>query len=277
MMCFINYNSSGDVTMSKRIENKVSIITGSGNGMGKATALLFAEEGAKVVVTDLNVKAGQAVADQINASGGDAIFIKCDISQEDEVKNLVDKTMGKYGRIDILDNNAGVATAFQSDDFKVWGGAWELPLKDWNKMLSINLNGMYLVSHYVIPIMIEQKSGTIVNISSSNALMAVPNSDSYTAAKGGIVSLSRVLAARLGQYNIRVNCICPGYVKTPLHGERWEKLDDDPGTKALLATFPIARIGTPEDIAKAVLFFASDDSSYVTGATLPLDGGWGIV
>jgi NAD(P)-dependent dehydrogenase (short-subunit alcohol dehydrogenase family) len=254
--------------MSGRVEGKIAIITGAGSGQGLAAAKIFAAEGAKVVIAEWNEENGKAAEAEINGSGGEAVFFKTDISDESTVKAMVDGVMERYGRIDILFNNAGIG--YSSGNRYKMTGFLDTTLKEWQEVLDINLNGMYLVTRYVLPIMIEQGAGSIVNNSSENGIKAVPGADAYTAAKGGIVALTRVWALDYGKCGVRVNCICPGGIDTPMLAPAKEI----PGFSDSFKNYPIARLGKPEEIAWAALFLASDESSYITGLIMPVDGGW---
>ena len=254
-----------------RLKDKVAIITGAGSGQGKASAEIFASEGAKVVIAEINEENGKAVEEKINNNGGEALFIKTDISNEENVKKTIDETMSKYDRIDILFNNAGIG--YSAKDKYTMDNLINTPLDDWKAIININLNGMYLMSKYVLPIMIEQKSGSIVNNSSMNALVGESGADAYTATKGGIVSLTRVMAKDYAKYNIRVNCIAPGAIETPMIAP----VLDIPEVVAEFEKCPLGRVGQPEEIANAALFLASEEASYITGVILPVDGGWNAV
>lgn len=254
-----------------RLKDKVAIITGAGSGQGKASAEIFASEGAKVVIAEINEENGKAVEEKINNNGGEALFIKTDISNEENVKKTIDETMSKYDRIDILFNNAGIG--YSAKDKYTMDNLINTPLDDWKAIININLNGMYLMSKYVLPIMIEQKSGSIVNNSSMNALVGESGADAYTATKGGIVSLTRVMAKDYAKYNIRVNCIAPGAIETPMIAP----VLDIPEVVAEFEKCPLGRVGQPEEIANAALFLVSEEASYITGVILPVDGGWNAV
>ncbi|OLS36186.1 SDR family NAD(P)-dependent oxidoreductase [Bacillus sp. MRMR6] len=250
-----------------RLKNKVAIITGSGSGQGKAAAKVFAKEGAIVVIAEWNEENGKRVEAEIKASGHEALFFQTDVSNENHIISLVDEVINRYGRIDVVFNNAGVG--FSSSSKYKMDRLTETPLHDWNQILAINLNGVYLLSKYVIPIMKKQNAGSIINNSSLNGIIGVPGADAYTAAKGGVVALTRVMAVDYGKFNIRVNCICPGAIDTPM-------IADVLKNEAFAAAFtsnPLRRVGTPEEIANAALFLASDESSYVTGLIMPVDGG----
>jgi NAD(P)-dependent dehydrogenase (short-subunit alcohol dehydrogenase family) len=254
-----------------RLVNKVAVITGAGSGQGKASANLFAKEGAKVIIAEWNEENGKKVEQEINDAGYEALFIKTNISNEGNVKALVNQVMDQYGQIDILFNNAGIGFSARSK-YKM-GSLLETPLEDWNNILAINLNGPYLMSKYILPIMINQKSGNIINNSSLNGILGVTGADAYSASKGGVIALTRVMAVDYGKYNIRVNCICPGAIDTPMISE----VLDDPEIAKNYAAGPLGRVGKPEEIAHAALFLSSDESSYITGLIMPVDGGWSAV
>lgn len=251
-----------------RLKDKVAIITGAGSGQGKAAAQLFAREGAKIVVAEWNEEAGANVAKSIQEEGGTALFIKVDVSDEDAVRSMVNQVIDLYGQIDVLFNNAGIG--FSANSRYKMASILETPLQDWNAIIGINLNGTYLVSKYVVPVMRNQKRGSIINNSSLNGIIGESGADAYTASKGGIVALTRVMAVDYGKNNIRVNCICPGAIETPMIAAALE-LD---GVREHYSSGPLGRIGKPEEIAYAALFLASDEASYITGIIMPVDGGW---
>jgi NAD(P)-dependent dehydrogenase (short-subunit alcohol dehydrogenase family) len=248
-----------------RLENKVALITGATSGIGEATALLFAREGASVASTGRNEKRGHAVTRQILESGGKAIFIRTDVRKIDECRRAVDETLRAFGRLDILFNNAGVFCPHTTLDCSE---------EEWDFQLDINLKGTFLMSKSALPRMIQQGSGVIINNSSGWGLVGGDAAVAYCASKGGVVLLTKAMAIDHGRQGIRVNCICPGDVDTPMlpedarmRGLRWEDY------LAGCANRPLGRIGTAEEIAKAALFLASDDSSFMTGAALVVDGG----
>ncbi|MDR7238095.1 SDR family NAD(P)-dependent oxidoreductase [Neobacillus drentensis] len=254
-----------------RLENKVAIITGAGSGQGRASAKLFAKEGAKVIIAEWNEENGKKVEQEINDAGYEALFIRTNIAEEENVLELVNEVMDRYGKIDILFNNAAIGFSARSK-YKM-APLLETPLEDWNNILGINLNGTYLMSKHILPIMINQKSGNVVNNSSLNGLLGVTGADAYSAAKGGIIALTRVMAVDYGKYNIRVNCICPGAIDTPMISE----VLDDPEIAKNYEAGPLGRVGKPEEIANAALFLSSDESSYITGLIMPVDGGWSAI
>jgi len=248
-----------------RLLNKVALITGGTSGIGEATALLFANEGAKVTITGRNEARGNEVTDLILKGGGQAIFIQTDVSKADDCRRAVDETVRAFGRLDILFNNAGVFFAHTALDCSE---------QEWDLQIDINLKGTFLMSKFALPGMIAQGSGVIINNSSGWGLVGGDAAVAYCASKGGVVLLTKAMAIDHGRQGIRVNCICPGDVDTPmlpedarLRGLNWDKY------LAGCANRPMGRIGTPDEIAKAALFLASDDSSFMTGAALVVDGG----
>lgn len=245
-----------------KLTNKVAIVTGAGGGMGKADALLFANEGAKVVITDIQLDKVEEVAEEIKQSGGDALGVRHDVSSEDDWKNIVDKVLATYGKIDVLVNNAGVSNAVPM---------LEQTVEIWNKVMNINLTGVFLGQKYVIPHMIENGGGSIINISSIAGLTGGSGSGAYTASKGAVRMLTKATAVDFAKHNIRCNSIHPGYIETPM---TVDLMANEQMREWFLSQVPLPRLGKAEDIAKGVLFLASDDSSYITGVELPIDGGY---
>jgi NAD(P)-dependent dehydrogenase (short-subunit alcohol dehydrogenase family) len=248
-----------------RLLDKVALITGGTSGIGEATALLFAREGAKVAIAGRNEKRGHAVTVQIIENGGQAIFLRTDVRKADECRRAVDETITSFGRLDILFNNAGVFYPQTTLDCSE---------EEWDLQIDINLKGTFLMSKFALPAMIQQGSGVIVNNSSGWGIVGGDKAVAYCASKGGVVLLTKAMAIDHGRQGIRVNCICPGDVDTPMlpedarmRGLKWEDY------LAGCANRPLGRIGTADEIAKAVLFLASDDSSFMTGAALVVDGG----
>ena len=248
-----------------RLENKVALITGGNSGIGEATAILFAKEGAKVAITGRNQQRGLEVTGRIKKNDGEAIFIPGDVRLAADCQRAVDETVLTFGRIDILFNNAGVFYAHNALDCSE---------EEWDMQIDVNLKGTFLMSKSALPGMIAQGGGVIINNSSGWGLVGGDKAVAYCASKGGVVLLTKAMAIDHGHQGIRVNCICPGDVDTPM-------LPEDARIRGLksedylvgCANRPLGRIGTPEEIAKAVLFLASDDSSFMTGATLAVDGG----
>ncbi|PWH20877.1 MAG: short-chain dehydrogenase [Ardenticatenia bacterium] len=244
-----------------RLKDKVAIITGGGSGIGRASAELFAREGAKVVVADFNEKAGQETVTAIRQAGGEAIFVQVDVSDSVQVQRLVDTTLRAYGGIDILVNNAGIL---------LFGTALDTSQQDWERVIAVNLTGTFLVSKAVLPYMIARGGGSIVNLTSSTgAHDAAANTVAYVTSKGGVALLTRAMAIDHAKHNVRVNAVAPGPTDTPMLRDAMspEQLS------AFAATFPMGRLGRPEELARAILFLASDEASFITGAILAVDGG----
>lgn len=249
----------------KKLENKVVIVTGSGRGIGEAIAIRFAMEGAKVVIDDLNEELGKQVLQKIKSTGGEAIFTKYDISIEEDVKNMVAETISAYGKVDILVNNAGVAVSIPIQN---------CTLEDYNHVQNIDLKGVWMCCREVVKPFIKNKGGKIINISSIAGIVApFPNQSMYSAAKGGVIQLTRALAIELCKYDINVNCVAPGFVNTPIYEEVNWSLKIKENIEKLIKFIPFKRLAEPEDITGAVFFLASDDSSYITGQTIFVDGG----
>ncbi|MDR9856936.1 glucose 1-dehydrogenase [Paenibacillus sp. VCA1] len=244
-----------------RVSGKVAIVTGAAGGMGKEDALLLAKEGAKVVVTDIQEEKVNEVVDQINQSGGEAIGFRHDVTSEEEWIRIIDETVEKWGKIDVLVNNAGISLAKSLVDTTA---------QDWDKVMSINLTGGFFGIKHVIPVMQKNGGGSIINISSIAGLTGSNGAGPYTASKGAVRLLTKAIAIDYGKDNIRCNSIHPGYIETPMTKDL---LADDQMTKWFLSNTPLARLGKAENIAAGVLFLASDESSFITGAELAIDGG----
>jgi NAD(P)-dependent dehydrogenase (short-subunit alcohol dehydrogenase family) len=243
-----------------RLRDKVVIITGAGGGQGRAAALLFSEEGARIVVNDYIDDMTQETVEMIRKEGGEAIAFTGDVSDSNSVKDMIGFTVKNYGRIDILYNNA----ATEVGDAPIV----ELEEKNWDRIIDVNLKSIYLSCKYAIPEMVRSGKGSIINISSVGALIGGEGLDAYTAAKGGVISLSRTLAVQLAPKNIRVNVICPGGVDTPMI----RRLGNEFVEMAKRIT-PMGRVADPKEIAYLSLFLASDESSFVTGSIFVIDGG----
>jgi NAD(P)-dependent dehydrogenase (short-subunit alcohol dehydrogenase family) len=247
-----------------RLKNKVAVITGGGTGIGRATAILFAKEGASVCITGRTLKTLEETAAIIQKEGGTVICLGCDISKADDVQAMVDATLEKFGKIDILYNNAAVTQGIGKDIV-------ELSEVEWDNLMSINLKGYFLCSKYIIPHMITNKGGVIVNCSSISGLLGQRKMGAYNAAKGGIEVLTKCMALDFAEYNIRVNALSPAWVESDLNTE---KMKDEKDQEEILRLHPIGRIGKTAEIAQAVLYLASDESAWVTGTSLIIDGGY---
>ncbi|NIS72478.1 MAG: glucose 1-dehydrogenase [Proteobacteria bacterium] len=246
-----------------RLKDKVAFVTGGGGGIGRATSRIFAKEGARIAVVDVDEEAGHKTVDLVEQVGGDAAFINCNVALEEEVRKAIETTVAVFGKINILHNNAGVL--WRDKDFEVTRTDEVI----WDRVMAINLKGVVWVCKYGIPELIKQGGGSIVNIGSGVALMGFTFAqDAYTASKGAMISLTRSMAIVYAKHKIRVNIIHPGPVDTPMQKE-W-----DEGTRRAIADWvPLGRLATPEDIAYCGLFLASDESSYITGAEIIVDGG----
>jgi 3-oxoacyl-[acyl-carrier protein] reductase len=247
-----------------RIENKVALITGAGSGIGRATAELFAKEGARVAVADYDAEGGQLTVRSIKDRGGQAAFVQADVSRASDAERMVKATLDAFGRLDILHNNAGI--------FVKPAPAHELTEELWDRVFDINIKGVWLGCKYAIPELIKAGGGAIVNTASMAGIRGRPYTTAYCASKGAVVMFTKTLAIELAPYKIRVNCICPGAVNTPLINNLG--ITQEQAAAQVLADQPIARFARPEEIAQAVLYLASDaESSYVTGHALQIDGG----
>jgi NAD(P)-dependent dehydrogenase (short-subunit alcohol dehydrogenase family) len=248
-----------------KLQGKVALITGGNSGIGSATADLFAREGAAVVLTGRNRERGEQVAQAINDAGGEAMFIRCDVRVADECRRAVERTLERFGQIDVLFNNAGVYYPKTVP---------ECTEEEWDETIDSSLKGAFLMSKYALPSMIERGSGSIIHNSSGWGILGGDRAAAYCAAKGGLVVMAKAMAIDHGPDGIRVNCVCPGDTETPMAADdadkRGMKYED---YVAGGSDRPLGRMGTADEIARAVLFLASDDSSFVTGEALVVDGG----
>lgn len=245
-----------------RLKDKVVIVTGGGQGLGEAFAKGCAKEGAKVVITDVNEKNGQKVQQEIGES---ALFIRTDVSSRQEVQAMVDEAMKRFGKIDVLINNVGIHSG---------GKFWEETEETWRRIFEVNVLGVVFCSQAVVPIMMKQGKGKIINVSSKAAIVGEPFHAAYSASKGAVLSLTRAMAAELAPYKINVNALCPGTTLTPL-GQ--SALEDPELRKALESGIPLGRLGQPEDHVGSVLFLASDESDWMTGQMIVVDGGLSMI
>lgn len=248
-----------------RLAGKVALITGAGSGIGRASALRFAAEAARVVVVDWKAVGGRQTVARIKADGGQARFVQADVSQEADVRRMIAETVDAYGRLDILFNNAAI---------QVFGTIPETSTADWQKVLDVNLTSIYLGCKYALPQMIAQGGGCIVNMSSTLGLVGDPVMPAYGATKGAILAMTKAMAQAHGRQNIRVNCICPGDVDTPIVQEYFDQQPDPAEARRQAAAhYALGRIARPDEIAGVALFLASDESSFLTGAAIVADGG----
>ncbi len=242
-----------------RLENKVAIITGAGSGIGRETALLFAREGAKVVVADISEKNGRDVVEEIKRSGGEGLFIRVDVSSREQSKQMAKETLEKYGRIDVMIFNAGIV----QDSLLI-----KMTEEQWDRVIDINLKGAFNCSQAVLDAMISQGSGVILNASSIVGLYGNVGQVNYAASKSGLIGMTRTLAKELGRKGIRVNAVAPGFIATPMTAGVPEKI-----LEMMREKTPLRRLGEPRDVAYAYLYLASDEARFVNGAVLSVDGG----
>ena len=247
--------------MAATFENKVVLVTGGGSGIGRATSVAFAREGAKVAIADVNLSGAEETARMIEDTGGDASVFEVDVSKADQVSSMIDKIVQSYGRLDCAFNNAGIAG--------IDGSTVDCTEENWDRMIDVDLKSVWLCMKYEIPQMEKHGGGSIVNTASINGLAGYPGSIAYVAAKAGVVGVTRVAALEYATVGIRVNAVCPGYILTPMNQ------DADPEFKQdMLARTPLGRVGEPREIADVVVWLCSDAASFVTGHTMTPDGGY---
>ncbi|MEM3754212.1 MAG: glucose 1-dehydrogenase [Candidatus Bathyarchaeia archaeon] len=250
--------------MSSKLSDKVAIVTGGGSGIGRATSILFAKEGAKVVIADISKEKSEETIKYIKNQGGESIFIKTDVSKALDVEKMVKETIKSYGKLNVLVNNAGI------HDF---GNVLSMNEDKWDQLMNINLKGVFLCSKYSIPEMIKSGGGSIVNVSSMGGLGAFFNECAYCTSKAAVIALTKCMAIDFAPYKIRVNCVCPGNTETMMVSGIFTTSKE---YEYALQRTPLGRFAKPEEIAKSILYLASEDSSYITGATLVIDGGASI-
>jgi NAD(P)-dependent dehydrogenase (short-subunit alcohol dehydrogenase family) len=246
-----------------QFNEKVALVTGSGSGIGRTTAQFYAREGAKVVVSDIDMDGGEETVEMIKADGGEAVLIRADVSRPEDCESLVQSTEEQFGRLDFACNNAGIAGEQNpTADYSVEG---------WQKLISINLSGVFYCMKYEIPAMLENGGGSIVNIASILGKVGFSGAPAYVTSKHGVVGLTQNTAVEYGQSGIRVNAVGPGFIHTPLIAE----LEEDQETKEqLVALHPIGRLGKPEEVAELVIWLSSEKASFITGSYYPIDGGY---
>jgi NAD(P)-dependent dehydrogenase (short-subunit alcohol dehydrogenase family) len=248
-----------------RLKEKVAIVTGAGAGIGQAIAQRYAREGARVTIAEIDSVTGKATEDAIRKAGGEAMFVETDVGSEDQIKAMVEATLTRYGRIDILVNNAAVLIAQKE------ARAHELSNEVWDRTMAVNLRGYWLCSKYVIPSMLTQGSGCIILIASPTGMLGFPRLTAYSTSKGGILGLTRAMAVDYAPEQIRVNAIVPGTIDTPMNAEDFLI----PGAREKwAAAAPAGRLGTGDDVAGMALFLASDDADYCVGGVYMVDGGY---
>ena len=250
----------------QRLAGKVAIITGAASGIGKAGAILFAREGARITVADVDEPGGNAVVREIGSHGGKAIFVRTDVTKAADAKRMVDATISAFGRIDILYNNAGIVRL---------GSVEELSEEDWDLVMDVNLKSVYLCSKYAIPYIKQAGGGSVINAGSTVSFVGSPKSAPYCASKGGLLILTKQMALDYAPFNIRVNAICPGVTDTPFAAQVFGSNPDPVQARRLSERArPIGRLAKPEEVARAALWLASDDSSLAMGSALVIDGGY---
>ncbi|MEE8345840.1 MAG: SDR family oxidoreductase [Dehalococcoidia bacterium] len=249
-----------------RLKDKVALITGAASGIGRATATLFGQEGAKVMCADLDGEGAERVARQITDSGGVAASLQADVSQAADAERMVRQTVEQWGQLDVLVNNAGIYFVLPLT---------QVPEEEWDRLMSINLKGVYLGSKYAIPQMVGQGKGAIVNTASIAGLRGSANWTTYCASKGGVIQLTKALAMELGRVNVRVNAVCPGIIDTGMLDQAvvMQGVDKAELSATIGEMHPMGRIGRPEEVAAAILFLASEEASFITGVALSVDGG----
>jgi NAD(P)-dependent dehydrogenase (short-subunit alcohol dehydrogenase family) len=248
-----------------KLEQRVAVITGAGSGIGRAMALLFAQEGARILAADINGSAAEETAAAVQAASGTAQAFTVNVVEPDEVRAMIEAAVAAYGRVDILCNNAGIGSTTD---------VVEAEPEEWDRVMAVNVKSVFLGCKYVIPHMREQGGGVIVNTASVAGMVGLVKRASYSASKGAVIALTRQVAIEYVEQGIRVNCLCPGTVDSPWVGRLLGQADDPGAARAaLVARQPMGRLGTPEEIAAAALYLASDDAAFITGTGLVIDGG----
>ena len=249
-----------------KLQDRAAVITGAGSGIGRAMALLFAREGARILAADVNAGAAQETAALVEADGGHALPLQVNVTAPAEVQGMLEKAREAFGGVQILCNNAGIGSTTDVVDCEP---------DEWDRVMAVNVKGVYLGCKYAIPIMLAGGGGSIVNTASVAGLVGIVKRAVYCASKGAVIALTKQVAVEYVEQGIRCNCVCPGTVDSPWVGRLLSQADDPQGARAaLIARQPIGRLGTPEEVAAAALYLCSDDASFITGSSLVLDGGW---
>ncbi|WP_166243086.1 SDR family NAD(P)-dependent oxidoreductase [Paenibacillus turpanensis] len=249
-----------------KLADKAVLITGSGSGIGRSSALLFAKEGAKVIVNDIDPGNGQQTVDDIRRAGGEAVYVQADVTDPESVESMVRQALNEYGQIDVLFNNAGISGV---------GAIHELEPEQWDQVMKVNIRGVFLPCKYVLPHMMERRKGSVINMSSCIAEIGLARRASYAATKGAVLALTKSMQVDYAAYNIRVNALLPGTILTPFVEEYLQKSYDDPESalQSIKKRQLGGELGRPEDVAQAALFLASEDSKFMMGSPLYIDGG----
>jgi NAD(P)-dependent dehydrogenase (short-subunit alcohol dehydrogenase family) len=256
--------------MGNRLDGKVCVVTGSGSGMGRASAMEMARQGGRVVVTDINSGSGEQAVAAIEGEGGEAIFVPCNLRKAEDIKLLMESAAARFGGIDVLHNNAAIHETDLTDKTSIE----ELPDEIWDAVYEVNLRALWLTTRYAVPWLKESNGASIVNVASTGAFVSYPQAGAYCATKGGVLMLTKAIAVDLAKYNIRCNCYCPGAIETPMMQKYLEAAEDKAAIMSVLTgAHLIPRLGQPEEVAKLACFLASDDSSFITGASYVIDGG----
>jgi NAD(P)-dependent dehydrogenase (short-subunit alcohol dehydrogenase family) len=249
-----------------QLNQRVAVITGAGSGIGRAMALRFAAAGARIVAADVNAAAAEATAEAVHAQGGAAASFAVNVVDPEQVQAMIDFSRTTFGRIDILCNNAGIGSTTTVVDETI---------EHWDAVMAVNVKSVFLGCKYVLPVMVEQGGGVIINTASVAGMVGIVNRAAYCASKGAVIALTKQVALDFVQHHIRVNCLCPGTVDSPWVGRLLDQTDDPAATRrSLESRQPMGRLGTPEEIAGAALYLASDDAAFITGTGLVIDGGW---
>jgi meso-butanediol dehydrogenase/(S,S)-butanediol dehydrogenase/diacetyl reductase len=252
----------------RRLEGKIAIITGAAAGIGRASALLFVREGAKIVVVDLDEAGIQSLVQEVSAAGGEAFAVRGDVSKAEEVARIVQSVLERFGGVDILFNNVGIVPH---------GKIHAMAEAEWDRTMTINVKSMFLLCREVVPVFLKQGGGVILNTSSATALRSVPDRAAYTASKGAVLALTRSMAVDYVRDHIRVNCLCPGTVDTPSFRQRMAAFPNpEEALRQFVARQPMGRLGTADEVAQAALYLVSDEAQFVTGAAFSIDGGMAI-